>query len=260
MATQAHRGATPSRRETRRPAKASRWPQRRQRLALSLPWALLSGLLLLCVSGLIYLPGWLASWPIEEVKVKGVTNQLRQQQLSASLGQVLAGENFFSVSLSGLRQRAESLDWVAAVSVSRQWPDTLVLNISERVPLAVWNDSRLVSNQGVVFAAADKYNTSGLPHLFGSLKNVERVMNYYRSISQALGGLGLKVKTLKVDARLTAHLTLANGLLLVVDRDNFAFKLQRFAKLYRRVLEPKGRELERVDLRYANGVAVRYAG
>ena len=88
---------------------------------------------------------------------------------------------------------------------------------------------------------------------------VEQVMNYYHSISQALAGLGLGVQRLDVDARLTARLTLDNGLLLVVDRDNFAFKLQRFARLYSKVLTRDGRSVERADLRYADGVAVEFA-
>jgi cell division protein FtsQ len=217
-------------------------------------------LLGICATGVIYLPHWLDAWPVRHVEVRGVAGEQKQQQLSASFVDLLAGKNFFTVSLDSLRKRAGKLDWVASADVSRSWPDTLIVTIQERVPVAVWNDKQLVSNNGTVFTAIGQYDTSKLPHLFGSQQNVEQVMSYYHSISQALAGSGLKVEQIMVDTRLTARLTLDNGLLVVVDRDGFAFKLRRFAELYRSVLAKTGRQIKRVDLRYASGVAVQFAG
>lgn len=248
------RGAT----VTRQPQKAAGLSLR-ARLSAAMPWAMLMSALLLVGSAVIFLPRLLDAWPVSHVKVDGVTTEVRQQQLSARLVDLLAGKNFFTVSLGDLRDRADSLDWVASAEVARRWPDTLVLTVHERVPVAVWNDKQLISNQSVVFAALAEYDTGSLPHLSGPNQQVEQVMNYYHSISQALAGLGLGVKRLEVDARLTARLTLDNGLLVVVDRDDFAFKLQRFARLYSKVLTRDGRSVKRADLRYADGVAVEFA-
>lgn len=248
------RGASVTRQQ---PKTAS--PSLRARLSAALPWAMLMSGLLLVVATIIFLPRLLDEWPVAQVKVEGVTTEVRQQQLSARLVDLLAGKNFFTVSLDDLRDRAADIDWVAQVDVSRRWPDTLVLSVHERVPVAVWNDQQLISNQGVVFTALAEYDTSKLPHLSGPTRKVAQVMNYYHSISQALAGLGLGIQKLDVDARLTARLTLDNGLLVVVDRDNFAFKLQRFARLYSKVLTRDGRSVKRADLRYADGVAVQFA-
>lgn len=243
---------------TRKPQKAAGLSLR-ARLAAAMPWAMLMSALLLVGGFIIFLPRLLDAWPVNHVKVEGVATEVRQQQLSARLVDLLAGKNFFTVSLNALRDRAAHIDWVASADASRRWPDTLVLSVHERVPVAVWNDNQLISNQGVVFAAFAEYDTSKLPHLNGPAQKVEQVMSYYHSISQALAGLGLGVKRLEVDPRLTARLTLDNGLLVVVDRDNFAFKLQRFAKLYSKVLTHDGRSVKRADLRYADGVAIEFA-
>ena len=124
------RGAT----TTRQPQKAAGvGVSLRARISAAFPWALLMMGLLLIGSALIYLPRLLDEWPIRHVQVQGVATDMRQQQLSARLGNLLAGQNFFTVSLSALRDRADSLDWVASCDVSRIWPDPLVFTVQERV-------------------------------------------------------------------------------------------------------------------------------
>lgn len=248
------RGASPKKQQ---PTKNG--PAFRERVSRATPWALLTAGLLVLTSAVIYLPGLLGAWPVEQVKVKGVTTLKRQQQLSARLGGLIAGKSFLTLSLDDLRDHAESLGWVEAADVTRKWPSTMVIHIKERVPVAVWNDKKLVSNQGAVFAAVNEYNTKALPQLWGPTKRLQDVMRYYHRISKVLTGPGMKIKQLKVDAGLTARMTLKNGMKVVVDRDNFAFKLRRFARLYRKVLLGDERKVKRADLRYADGVAVRFA-
>lgn len=246
-------GATAIRRNDREPT--GQW---RVRLAAATPWALLACALVLLGGLVIYLPRALSAYPINHVQVEGVITAGRQQQLETHISGLVAGKNFFDVPLAQLRAAAASLDWVESAEVVRYWPDRLVVTIRERVPVAVWNDAKLISNQGVLFEAMDKYDTSHLPRLSGNEHDMAQVMTYYHSISQALMGMGVSVERLEVDPRLTARLTLDNGALIVVDREDFAFKLRRFVELYSKVLLRTGHDVKRADLRYADGVAVEF--
>jgi cell division protein FtsQ len=67
---------------------------------------------------------------------------------------------------------------------------------------------------------------------------------------------GLKITTLEVDNRLTARLRLNSGVLITVDREQYATKLRRFLNLYESVLSKEKQKVERVDLRYGDAVAV----
>lgn len=231
----------------------------RQRLSNAVPWALLLSVLGLGAAGVIYLPRWLDAWPINQVKVQGVHTDVRQQQLSARLVNEFEGKNFFSVSLSSLRNQAFQMDWVEDVQVSRAWPDTLVLDVTEREPVAVWNDQQLISSKGVIFSAVKEYDVESLPRLYGDQRTAVDVMHYYHSMSQALQNLDRNISRLEVDSRLTAKLVLDDGLEVVVDREDFAYKLRRFGRLYQNVLAKDERKLQRVDLRYADGAAVTFA-
>ena len=229
-----------------------------RRLARTLPWLLASVLLCTVLVGVIFLPRMLDGYPIESVQVEGVKDPRRQQAVELSLVESLYGENFFTVSLGDIYRRARALEWVADVQVRRQWPDRVVIRIEERVPVAVWNGDLLVSNAGQTFRALEKYSLQGLPALNGPKARLATVLEYYHSMSKLLAPAGKKIARLDVNARLTARAELDDGLVLVVDRENFARKLRRFVELYDGVLASDSRGLARVDLRYADGMAVQW--
>lgn len=226
------------------------------RLNRALPWALTGLALMTVISGVIWLPRVMDAYPLEQVRVEGVEDERRQQQIMAVLSGLVRDENFFSVPLPRLHEEVTALSWVSDAQLRRSWPDRLVLQVSERVPVAVWNDESLVSGNGEPFSALDKYSTEGLPKLSGPSERLEEVMDYYHSMSRILRGSDLAIRSLAVDARLTARVELEDGLLLVVDRQGYAGKLRRFVVLHGNVLEQESRRPVRVDLRHADGMAV----
>ncbi len=226
------------------------------RLGQALPWLLASVALgMVAVAGM-HLPRVLDGYPVQAVKVEGVKDARRQQEVQLALSALVRGENFFSVSLARLHQEVSDLSWVAETEVRRRWPGELILKVQEREPVAIWNDTTLVARDGEPFQALDKYNTDNLPRLSGPALRLAEVMSYYHSMSRILQDVGLGIRAVSVNARLTAELTLDNEIVLVVDRDQYAHKLRRFVQLYRTSLEADQRALVRVDLRYADGMAV----
>ncbi len=226
------------------------------RLNRALPWALAGLALMTVITGVIWLPRAMDAYPLEQVRVEGVDDERRQQQIMAVVSSLVREENFFSVPLPRLHDEVTALSWVSEARLRRSWPDRLVLQVSERVPVAVWNDESLVSGNGKLFSALDKFSTEELPHLSGPAERLEAVMDYYHSMSRILRGSGLAIRSLAVDARLTARVELEQGPLLVVDRQGYAGKLRRFVLLHGSVLEQESRRPVRVDLRHADGMAV----
>ena len=239
------------------PVKPARKPLA-ERLSAAMP-LLLGGVVLLgLIGGLIWVPGQLDDYPIRRVGVEGVQDERRQAEVRMVLSGLVADENFFSVPLAEVFRTTRSLEWVEDVQVRRAWPDELILTIQERVPVAVWNDDLLVSTSAEPFRALKQYSVDGLPRLSGPQDQLAEVMDYYHSMSKVLAPAGLQIRRLTVDARLTARLELDGDLMLVVDRQQYARKLRRFVRMYEGVLAADERGLARVDLRYADGMAVQW--
>jgi cell division protein FtsQ len=229
------------------------------RLTRALPWFLAGTALLAVISSLIWLPKVMDEYPLQQVQVRGVNDERRQQEVEMALSGLLAGENFFSVPLAALHREVTALSWVADARVRRHWPDRLVMQVRERIPVAVWNGEVLVSGSGEPFLGLSRYNVDGLPRLSGPAPRLDDVMVYYHSMGRVLSGIGLAINSLEVDSRLTARVRLNNGTLLVVDREHYANKLRRFVRLYETLAANDGRYPERVDLRYADGMAVTWS-
>ncbi len=70
--------------------------------------------------------------------------QTDRQTLIEALG-VAIRQPIFDVSLENARLRVESLPWVSQASVERRLPNTIVLRIEERVPLALWQNGGRVA-------------------------------------------------------------------------------------------------------------------
>jgi cell division protein FtsQ len=227
-----------------------------ERLSRAAPLVLAAVIICFVISGVIYLPRVMDAYPIESVKVEGVKDQRRQQEVRKALAELVSGENFFSVPLRQIYARAASISWVDGVEIRREWPNRLELRITERVPVAVWNESALVSSSGQPFKGIGKYSVEALPALFGPQDRLSAVMDYYHSMSKLLAPSGLVIRRIAVDARLTARLELNDGMRVVVDREQYARKLRRFSRLYETTLSSDSRDVASADLRYSDGIAI----
>jgi cell division protein FtsQ len=77
-----------------------------------------------------------AGWEVRHVELVGVKEQNRLAIYGAALG---GGSNaMLATDLDAVRRRLLALPWVADASVERRLPDTLVIRISERRPVALW--------------------------------------------------------------------------------------------------------------------------
>lgn len=94
---------------------------------------------------------------LEDVEVTGQRTVSEEQVLTAA--DVTEGRPLARVDIAGVRARVASLGPVRDVDVRRTWPHGLVIEISERVPVAVVDIGgtlRSLDASGVVFGSYDK--------------------------------------------------------------------------------------------------------
>jgi cell division protein FtsQ len=82
------------------------------------------------------------------------------------------------VDVSGIRERLLQFGWVKDARVSRRFPDTLVIDIVERTPAALWQNDEglsLIDAQGVVLDRVPVSRMPDLPLLVGKGANAQAV-------------------------------------------------------------------------------------
>ena len=236
--------------EPRHAAGRTRGAVRQLVLGLLLP-ALVAGL------------GWLgvqaldpARWPIQAVRIEGDLQRVDRARLQEVVAP-LATTGLLLVDVDAVRHALEALPWIERAFVRRLWPDRLLLTVVEQQPVARWADGRVVNASGALFAVAEGEAPEGLPELAGPEGQARRLLEQYRLLDGLLARAGQPVARLELDARRAWHLTLSSGLEVELGRHEIRTRLGRLVGLLHGWGATQLAGVERIDLRYANGLAVR---
>src|SRR3989344_4573155 len=154
----------------------------------------------------------------------------------------------------------------------------------------------LLNQAGDVVRVTLNDPSAELPLLEGPEGTGSRVLEHYKKLGQILAVVGLKLEHITLTPRRVWRLVVTNGdgdvhgrpsvgrsqppasrdistslystggrmpgatMVIVLDRDQPEYKLERFARVYAQSLRHQAAEIAQVDLRYANGFAVQKAG
>lgn len=106
---------------------------------------------------------------VREVVVEGRANT-PEKLLDAAIG-VGKGSPILGYSVEAARQRIEKLSWVEHASVERRLPGTIVVDLTERRPFAIWQHNGkfvLIGRDGQVVADQDVSAFGSLPLVVGA--------------------------------------------------------------------------------------------
>lgn len=223
-------------------------------------WLPVGTLTLVAVAALVWFEARLsdpATLPIRKVLVQGSFVHLNEAMLRDALGNQMH-EGFFSVDVLQLRDRVTRLAWVDTASVRRVWPDTLVIRVVEQQPLARWQRGGLVNLRGEVFTADPATYPDRLPLFRGADSDSLAVTRWYHDVMPVCGSIERQVVQIEFSERGALRLKLDNGMEVMLGREHIQERLARFAEVYRQSLLARSGEIKRIDLRYTNGVAVRW--
>jgi cell division protein FtsQ len=195
-------------------------------------------------------------WPIQWLDVEGELHRTSASQIrAAAAGPAALG--FFAADLTRVRADIENLPWVARAEVSRHWPDALHIRVVEHRPVARWNERGLFSDRGEVFEVSGSEGMQGLATLTGPDGRRQEVLESWQRMRRELATIGLDIDRLRVDERGAWTLTLGNGIELMLGREKVDERLARFISVHDELSAGEQRAA-RVDLRYTNGLAVRW--
>jgi len=183
--------------------------------------------------------------------------------------------NLFALDLERLRKSVELLPWVRTATVQRVWPDRLMIQVTERVPIAfsrIDDSTQLVDEDGVLLES----KSEGFPHfdfpvLMGlesgfetellerNRKRIELYRRLMRELDENGAGLSRDLSEVHLQDAGSVSIVLNDDTVLVhIGADHFQERFRRYLAMSREIKQ-KYRLLESVDLRFENQVVVNAA-
>jgi cell division protein FtsQ len=195
-------------------------------------------------------------FPIKTVRVYGL-HHTDQRDVRERLTP-LVNHGFFAVNVKHIRDRLRHLPWMADIFVRRHWPDQVEVIVVEKEAVARWNKQSLLSTKGELFMPSQDADPQQLPELTGPTGKQFIMLDYFNRMNRLLLPLHMKIAYLELTPSLSWKLMLDNGIILQMGYDNILTRLQHFVKVYPKIVGSRANAVDYIDLRYSNGLAVRW--
>jgi len=225
-------------------------------------------------------------FPMKHITVEGDLQNAHPSQVREAISQAAISRNILIIDIARAAAAAQELPWVDNVQIERQWPDTLVVYVNERVIRSRWNDDLWLDQAGNSVELAGFQDTS-LPQLRGVAGSEQQVLAQYQNWQNLLKPHGLMIAELNKSGRdswemivsdipdptgsLRADVSQADG--SEADGEQLAgktlisiklgsvqpqSKLEQFIDLYDRSFGSVSSHIERIDMRYQDGISIEW--
>ena len=200
-----------------------------------------------------------AGFVVKRIEVNGVNRADYLEIYEKALEQ--KDRSMAAFSLAEVRDELKDYGWIADARVSRRLPDTLVIDLVERAPVAVWQERgryTLIDAHGVRLPGVDPASVPGLPVLVGSDPRVQ--MPALTELLEAAPALREQIAGAQWigNRRWTLRFRTGEDLLLPEDQSAAHAAFAEFARVegVNRLL---GRGLVRMDMRFEDQLIMRPA-
>jgi cell division protein FtsQ len=251
------------RNKAKRPQATRRNPKRAPlQLRFSLPWKSIA-VLVLVVAPIAVAIGtyqWIQNpenLTITSVEVKGDLKILDKEQLQPVI-EPFTKTNLYLLDAKGLETAIESNPWVHSASMTKIWPDKLVVKIFEQRPVAFWGDKEMLAENGEIIKASLPKEKGNLPLLYSPNDKGRNMATGFLQIRKWMKDFPLKMVEFKEDSRGSWQIKLQNGMTVKIGREHQEKRLRRFMVGYDHSLKKVVNDVKTVDLRYTNGFAVKW--
>jgi Cell division septal protein len=192
--------------------------------------------------------------PVQVVRVSGELSLPERDAVKVAVLQRLDG-GLLGLSLDDVVEGVLALSWPREVSVRRVWPGIVDVKVTKDTFVARWGDGGVLNSGGHVVDSAGPPDES-LPLIRCANANGARAMQIFQMLGQVLADTPLKVAEVEEDALGEWRVTFTNELTVSLGHEELLGRVERFSHVYRKVIEDRIGQVDHVDARYRNGVAV----
>ena len=162
-----------------------------------------------------------------------------------------------AINPSDLQARIADIDWIRAVTVRRNWPNSVHVAVNRELPTVRWGFDGYLNGKGDVLSMAEKYQRN-LPLVNATSSDSVASMRLFKTFSTVVGRSGLRIVELDESSVAGWTVTFDNGLSVVTGKTDVLNRLRRFVRVYEEVLQGNEDHVIKADARYPSGVAIEW--
>ena len=174
-----------------------------------------------------------AGFRVEQIEITGLKRMDRMTVYAVALDDQKNATAMTNIDLEGIRQKLLRYGWIADAHVSRRLPDTLLIDVVERTPAAVWQDQgrlALIDKDGVLLDDHVRVDAMpDLPLVIGA--GADREEAGYQTLLAAAPALKPRVKAATWIGNRRWDLTFDSGETLALPEDGAQSALVSFAEI-----------------------------
>ena len=195
---------------------------------------------------------------VNKISISSNGNNVNTDILKTQIKEKIKLQNFFNVNPVNIQKELINHPWIKKIEVYKKFPDKLILKITERVAIAIFNDVSLVDESGNIFKKLKKKKNL-LKFYADDQKEVKYIYDFYKKFIkfQNLNNIQIDISYIKINSiKEFVVRTKANNLIYFGSK-NIDERLGRFIQLYRSIELENLNNVEYFDMRYTNGVSVK---
>ena len=207
--------------------------------------------------------------PVNSIVITGEMPYTQRDDVLEAISEIDLG-NFFQVNVNDIQEQVSTLPWVYSVAVRKQWPNEVKIYVVDQVPIALWNGDFLLNQFGKAFQADRNRLQHKLPEFFGPEGSELVALENFTNFNDLLEYVNLTIDELVLSERFSWQLTLNDGVMLNLGREERVKRVQRFMDVYplikTHLIEQEKQQknskkvikqaVDYIDLRYDTGLAV----
>lgn len=197
------------------------------------------------------------NFPIRQVKIVGSYDRLDKKALQDIINSHTKS-GFFYINVLGMKYKLLALPWVASAEIRRKWPDIIVVTLVQEEAVAQWGANALINKKLRLFSPPLTTFPPTLPTLFGTKERLIEIFTTYTQAQNILNALTFKIKTMILQPHQYWELQLDNGVILYLKEPQALNQLEFLVKIYNKLTHEHANPPKSIDLRYADGLAVKW--
>tara|TARA_B100000686_G_C16653759_1_gene896982 strand:+ start:125 stop:871 length:747 start_codon:yes stop_codon:yes gene_type:complete len=196
--------------------------------------------------------------PIRYISIESTFQQVKEAQIRGAISSEVQ-DGILDLDVPKLYERLMNIEWIDKISISKKWPDRLILVIHEHVPVARWGENSLLNNRGELFSEISNPNLipADLVYLYGPDYKSFDVAQKYFFLREKLIPLGINVTKINLSENGAWTIELYDGTYINFGKSDVEKKFDLFIDIAKNILSDEAEEIESIDLRYDNGFAIR---